>query len=148
MTRSATLLMMCFLSTQSLAQFVIKAEGIKPDNACQPEAIYFLAENKAKPKEKIDSIESKLNRTVTFVKQNPTFNGKPSIQFVVNCRGELGGGFHVVTKSGNETLDHALLDFFKSINKWEAGLLEKKPVDSWYMWKLEIRNGRMVIIGR
>jgi hypothetical protein len=129
------------ISIQSFGQMILSAEGINPDNVCKPNTVYFLTENRARPIESIDSIEISINNTVLFAKQNPTFKASPSIQFAVNCNGEIGGGFHVVTKSGNDALDNELIEFFKTIKLWKAGMIKKKPVDSWYMWRLEIKDG-------
>jgi len=81
------------------------------------------------------------NQTISFAKENPTFAGNSSIQFAVNCNGEIGGGFHVVIKSGNDTLDNEIIEFLKTIKTWKPGMIKKKTVDSWYMWRLEIKNG-------
>ena len=48
-----------------------------------------------------------------LLQKNPSFEGKPAIQFAVNCKGEIDGGFHVVTKSGNDELDKELMEFLK-----------------------------------
>jgi hypothetical protein len=146
MNKLITLAFLCFASFQSYGQMVMSAEGVKAEKACQPSTIYFLMEKRARPIEAIDSIEVKLNRQVNFARENPNFQGKPSIQFAVNCNGEIGGGFHVVIKSGNEKLDNELIEFFKSVKEWKAGMIKKKTVDSWYMWRLEIKNGFIDII--
>ncbi len=60
---------------------------------------------------------------------------------------KIGGGFHVVTKSGNEDLDNELIKFFKTVKNWKAGRKnKKKTVDSWYMWRLEIKNSYINIL--
>lgn len=133
--------MFSFISFQSIGQMVMNAEGVTPDNICTPNTVYFLMEKKARPLDPIDSIESRINKSISFIKQNPTFNGKSAIQFAVNCKGEVGGGFHVVTKSGNDNLDNELVEFFKTITSWKAGMIKKKTVDSWYMWRIEIKDG-------
>lgn len=137
--------LICF---QSFGQMVMTAEGVNPENICKPNTVYFLMENKARPIEPIDSIQIKLNEAVKFAKENPSFESKSSIQFAVNCNGEIGGGFHVVTKSGNEDLDNELINFFKTIKDWKAGKIKKKSVDSWYMWRLEIKNGNITILNK
>jgi len=137
----------------SYGQMVMSAEGITPDNVCKPNTVYFLtglnAEVRAKPIESIEVIQKRLNETVSFAKANPSFEGKPAIQFAVNCKGEVGGGFHVVTKSGNEELDKELMEFFKTVTEWNAGKIsKKKTVDSWYMWRLEIKDGNITVLNR
>jgi len=127
---------------------VMSAEGVETDNVCKPNEVYFLMTGKAKPIESLEIIEKRLNETVSFAKNNPSFEGKSSIQFAVNCKGEIGGGFHVVTKSGNDELDQELMEFFKTIKEWNAGKIDKKTVDSWYMWRLEIKDGNIVILNK
>ena len=137
----------------SYGQMIMSAEGVVADNVCVPNKIYFLTglnkESRAKPVEAIEIIQKRLNETIFFAKNNPSFEGKPAIQFAVNCKGEIGGGFHVVTKSGNEELDKELTEFFKTVKKWNAGKInKKKTVDSWYMWRLEIKDGNITILNR
>jgi hypothetical protein len=136
------------INMNSFGQMVMSAQGVNPDNTCKPNEVYFLIESKARPKMPIDSIQIKLNENVKFAKENPSFDSKSSIQFAVNCNGEIGGGFHVVTKSGNENLDNDLIAFFKTIKNWQAGKIKKKTVDSWYMWRLEIKNGYVTILNK
>jgi hypothetical protein len=141
MKKLIPLLVFCLMGSNSFGQMIMSAQGINPENVCKPNTVYFLMEKRAKPIESIDSIETRLNQAIMFAKQNPKFEGKPAIQFAVNCNGEIGGGFHVVTKSGNDALDNELIEFFKSVKEWKAGMIKKKTVDSWYMWRLEIKNG-------
>jgi hypothetical protein len=136
------------ISIQSFGQMIMTAQGVNPENICSSNAVYFLMENKARPIESIDSIQTRLNEAVKFAKENPSFDSKSSIQFAVNCKGEVGGGFHVVTKSGNDSLDNELIEFFKSIKDWKAGKIKRKTVDSWYMWRVEIKNGYITILNR
>lgn len=146
MNRLITFFSILFLCSHTFAQLVMKTEGITPENACKPNQVYFLLSDRAKPVEPIDSIESRINREIRFVRENPTFESKPSVQLVVNCKGELGGGFHNVTKSGNEELDKELIEFFKTVTIWKPGKLKKKTVDSWYMWRMEIKDGYIDIL--
>lgn len=142
------LLYLLFLSlgVTSFGQMIMSAEGVTPENACNPDEVYFLMERRAHPVEAITSIQERLNETISFAKDNPEFTGTCAIQLVVNCRGEVGGGFHVVTKSGDDRLDTELIGFFKTIREWNAGMKNKKSaVDSWYMWRLEIKDGSITI---
>ena len=141
------------ISCYSYGQMVMSVEGVIADNVCNPNNIYFLTglnnTSKAKPVESIEIIQKRLNDTISFVKDNPSFEGKPAIQFAVNCKGEIGGGFHVVTKSGDDELDKELMEFFKTVKEWNAGKInKKKTVDSWYMWRLEIKDGNITILNR
>lgn len=136
------------LSIPSFGQMVMTAQGVNPENLCKPNTVYFLMEQRARPMESMDSIQVRLNNKVTFAKENPSLESKVSIQFAVNCRGEIGGGFHVVTKSGNDTFDSELIEFFKTIKKWNAGKIKKKTVDSWYMWRLEVKSGNITILNK
>ena len=139
-------IVLLLISNYSFGQMIMNAVGISPENACNPASVYFLMENRARPIENKDSIEVNLNSYVKFAKENPTFSGNPSIQFVVNCRGEIGGGFHVVTSSGNDNLDQELVAFFQTVKEWQAGKIRKKTVDSWYMWRLEVKTGYIKIL--
>jgi len=136
------------LSLPSFGQMVMTVQGVTPENVCNPNAVYFLMEGKARPMELMDSIQARLNNQTPFAKENPSLESKVSIQFAVNCKGEIGGGFHVVTKSGNDTFDNELIEFFKTIKKWNAGKIKKKTVDSWYMWRLEVKNGNITILNK
>jgi hypothetical protein len=146
MKNSIALLALVFISLQSFGQMVMTAEGIDPENICKQNTVYFLMSDKAKPIEPIDSIEIRINQAIKFVKENPSFESKPSVQLAINCKGEIGGGFHNVTKSGNDGLDKELIEFFKSVTGWKSGKIKRKTVDSWYMWRMEIKNGYIDIL--
>ena len=146
MKKLIQLTILLMISINSFGQMVMTAKGVHPDNVCNPNEVYFLMESKARPLEPRDSIQIKLNENIKFVKENPNFVANPAIQLAVNCNGEIGGGFHVVTKSGNEDLDNDLIKFFKTITNWKPGKIKKKSVDSWYMWRLEIKNGNITIL--
>jgi len=141
MNKLISFLFFCLTSFQLFGQMIMSAEGIHPDNVCKQNTVYFLIEKKARPLESIDSIEMRLNKALSFARQDPGFEANCAIQLVVNCKGELGGGFHVVKKSGDDNIDNELIDFFKTIKAWKPGMIKKKAVDSWYMWRLEIKNG-------
>jgi hypothetical protein len=148
MKQFVLLSLLLLLSMRSYGQFTMRAEGVKVENACRGNYVHFLISGKARPKESMETIEKRLNETVFFAKENPALQATPAIQFVVNCKGEVGGGFHVVTRSGNAALDEQLIEFFKTVHAWEAGKLKKKTVDSWYMWRLQIANGRFDILNQ
>ena len=141
------------ISCYSYGQMIMSAEGVIADNVCKPNNIYFLTglnkESRAKPVEAIAIIQKRLNEAISFARDNLSFEGKSAIQFAVNCKGEIGGGFHIVTKSGNDELDKELMEFFKTVKEWTAGKInKKKTVDSWYMWRLEIKDGNITILNR
>jgi hypothetical protein len=146
MKKTLTFLAIVMIGLQTFGQMVMSAEGVIPEKVCKPNTVYFLLTDKAKPVESIDSIEIRINQTIQFVKENPSFESNPSVQFAVNCNGEIGGGFHIVIKSGNDILDQELIEFFKTVTAWKPGKIKKKTVDSWYMWRLEIKNGHIDIL--
>lgn len=146
MKKPITILVFTLVGLQSFGQMIMSADGINPENVCKPNTVYFLMTDKAKPIEPIDSIEARINQTIKFVKENPSFESKPSVQLAINCNGEIGGGFHNVIKSGNDGLDKELIEFFKTVAAWKPGKRKKKPVDSWYMWRMEIKNGYIDIL--
>ena len=148
MKRVIQVIFLLSMSCYSYGQMIMSTKGVEADNVCKPNEIYFLMTGKAKPIESLEVIEKKLNEAISFAKNNPSFEGKSSIQFAVNCKGEVGGGFHIVTESGSEELDQELMEFFKTIKKWDAGKIEKKTVDSWYMWRLEIKDGSITILNK
>jgi len=120
------------VSCYSYGQMIMSAEGVTADNVCKPSNIYFLTglekTIRARPVEAIESIQKKLNETISFARNNPSFEGKPAIQHAVSCKGEIGGGFHIVTKSGNDELDKELMEFFKNVKDWNAGKISKKKL--------------------
>lgn len=146
MKKPITILVFTLIGLQSFGQMIMSADGINPENVCKPNTVYFLMTDKAKPIEPIDSIEARINQTIKFVKENPSFESKPSVQLAINCNGEIGGGFHNVIKSGNDGLDKELIEFFKTVTAWKPGKRKKKPVDSWYMWRMEIKSGYIDIL--
>jgi|GEM_PF-1337995 len=148
--KTTTIIFLFLFINYSFSQMLMSPEGITAENACQPNSIYFLTglnkEKKAQPIEAIQSIQNQLNKNVAFAKENPNYEGEISIQFAVNCKGEVGGGFHVVKGTGNDEFDDELIEFFKTVDKWSPGMRKKKkPVDSWYMWRLAIKDGHIKI---
>jgi len=124
----------------------MSVDGLKPDNVCKPNTVYFLMEDGPNPVESVDSVEVRINRTIKFIQENPSFESKPAVQLAINCKGEIGGAIHTVTKSGNYQLDRELIEFFSTVTVWTPGKIKKKTVDSWYMWRMEIKNGYLKIL--
>jgi hypothetical protein len=138
------LLLFLAIGFQLSGQMIMSAEGVSPDNACNPNEIYFLFERKPRPVEPKDTIEVRLNNSISI--SSDSKNIEFSIQCVINCNGELGGGFHTVNSSGNEDLEEAVTDFLKTITEWHPGRKNKrKTVDSWYMWRFELSEGILKI---
>lgn len=129
------------LCSQAFGQLLLKVPGVTPDKVCVPDTVYFMMGNKAKPVDTYDTIEARLNREVKYAKNNPEFKASVSIQGAVNCKGEPGGGLHIVNSSGNEQLDKQLLAFLAKVDKWKPAKLKGKNVDSWVMWNIEIAKG-------
>lgn len=146
MKKNIQIIILIFISFPSLGQMVMSVDGIKAENVCKQNYVYFLMTDKPKPIELIDTIEYRINQSINFVKENPSFESKPAVQLAINCKGEIGGGFHIVTKSGSEELDKELIEFFKTVTVWKSGKIKKESVDSWYMWRMEIKNGYIDIL--
>lgn len=147
--KSITLLLISILSVfQVFGQMVMTKKGITPENVCHPDSIYYFLPEKPHPLESRDSIKIRLNTIVPFAKQNPEFKGNPSIQLAINCKGENGGGFNIISSSGNSDLDTALINFLKTINNWKPGKLKEGNVDSWFLWNIMINNGIIEIMNR
>ena len=69
MKKSLQMIVLLLISNYSFGQMLMTAEGIKPENACNPNAVYFLIENRARPIVSKDSIEVKLNNYVHLPKR-------------------------------------------------------------------------------
>ena len=136
------------IGSQAFGQMILKVPGVTAEKACNPDSVYFLMTDKSHPAEKIDTLKARINKKISFAKENPTFKANVAIQCCVNCKGEMGGGLHIVDKSGNEALDKELLAFFKTVKKWNVGKFKGKAVDCWYMWRVEIANGYINITNR
>lgn len=147
MKRIIFLAILLVSALQIKAQMIMSAEGINPENACNPGAVYFLFERKARPVEPKDSIERRLNEVVCATQDYELSESEFSIQCVINCKGEPGGGFHIVKSSGDIVFDNAVMDYLKTVTKWIPGKKNKrKVVDSWYMWRFRIEDGYIRIL--
>jgi hypothetical protein len=140
------LLVLVLFSNVVNGQMVLNPQGVTTDNICTPNTVYYFLPDKPRPVESYDTIEARLNKDVSFAKENPGFKANPTLQFAVNCKGEPGGGFHMINSSGNSEVDRDLIDFFKTIEKWNPGKLKETPVDSWFLWNIDIKNGFFYIL--
>lgn len=90
-------------------------------------------------------VEELLNRTVTYVRDNPKFKLKKheSVSTMVNCKSELVA-VELDTKSAE--FNQQVIEAFRTMNAtWTAGTLNGKPVDSVDLWGIEIKKGRIVL---
>lgn len=73
-------------------------------------------------------MEKKLNKEVTFLKENPDFTGKGMVSIIVNCKGEAVK-CEIDNKSESSELDAQILAVFKTFTSWKAGSVDGTPVD-------------------
>lgn len=125
---------------QDKTPIVMTVEGIKPEHICVENTVYFILSQDAKPVESKDSIYKRLNNSIQYLKEHPKYKRKIAILHAVNCKGEFGGGIHIL-KPSNKELEDQLIAFFNKINEWIPGKVDGKEVDSWYMWDLVIKKG-------
>lgn len=95
---------------------------------------------KAKSPKSDEEIESMLIEQVTFLKDNPNFNGKGMVGLIVNCKGEM-----VRCKMDNKTesssLDKEIVQVFSKLKKWTPGSVDGNAVDTSVLYSFTIENG-------
>jgi hypothetical protein len=114
------------------------------EEACRAGRIYQITFKllKHKPASCLVNDAEMLKRlnALAWLRQNPDKKASCSLTLVVNCEGELiDVSFYKNSKFPE--LDAAIKNLFEKHNKWNAGLLDNKPVDSFVVRKLRIKNG-------
>jgi hypothetical protein len=84
-----------------------------------------------------------LNERVTFLKENPKYNGKFSMRVIINCKGELVS-CDLEDKTKNNDLDNQILEIFKSLGGWGAGTFNGELVDSTKPFYFRIKGGEII----
>ncbi len=90
-----------------------------------------------------DEMEVMLNEKVQFLKDNPDFEGKGMMQFVINCKGEVCR-CQIDNESGSEELDSQIIAVFKTFKDWKAGTYNGKAVDSMVLISYTFKEGKII----
>ena len=85
-----------------------------------------------------------MDSAVTFLKENPKHNDKGMVFIWINCKGEVIK-CEMDNKTKDANLDSQIIAVFNSLGKWDAGLLNGKPVDSLRLYSFEIKKGKISI---
>lgn len=143
-------LLLLFISINSIAQFVARAE-IKEDvpGICDKKNVYALlamlkGQKEAECSVKEKKIEQMLNDSVSFILGKDSYNDKGMVSIIINCKGEM-----VQCKTDNKTkspeLDEQVVNVFKTLTSWKVGKLNDEAVDSLRLFSFEIKNGKFVL---
>jgi hypothetical protein len=132
------------------AQLVAIREMTEPvEGICDNSKVYALFNFKGQEVQQCSmtksEVEELLNRTVTYVRDNPKFDLQKheSVSTMVNCKGELVA-VELDTKSAE--FNQQVIEAFREMEAtWTAGTLNGKPVDSVDLWGIEIKKGRIVL---
>jgi hypothetical protein len=127
-----------------LAQAPYLKDSLGIVGACRAGRIYDVSFKllKNKPAKCIVDDEEILKRlnAISWLRQHELKKAKGSFMLIINCEGDLIDVKSI--KNGvHEELNYYIAELFKKHNKWEPALLNNKPVDSFVIRKLRIKNG-------
>lgn len=77
-----------------------------------------------------------------FIKDNPKFKYKGSINVIINCKGEVVD-CKIEKDSKNPEFNKQISELISSLGNWEAGKLNKKEVDSSKFLYIKIKKGKV-----
>lgn len=95
---------------------------------------------KAKAPKTDEELIAILNEEVTFLKSNPNFNDKGTVNLIVNCEGQMVR-CGISNKTQSPELDKQIVDVFSRMKNWDAGTVDGKPVDTSILYSFTIENG-------
>ena len=143
-TLTASLFIVMNLNAQFVAKVEVKEhiEGI-----CNEKEVYSLFPMFGDQKEALcpvtkNEISRRLDSAVTFLTENPKHNDKGMVGIWINCKGEVVK-CEMDNKTKDATLDSQIVAVFNTLGKWQAGLLNGKPVDSLKLFSFEIKKGKL-----
>ncbi len=143
-----TLTVSIFIFINLNAQFIAKVEVKEHvEGICNEKEVYSLFPMFGDQKQAVCPVDEKeiarrLDSAVTFLKENPKHNDKGMVGIWVNCKGEVVK-CEMDNKTKNANLDSHIVAVFNALGKWEAGLLNGKPVDSLRLYSFEIKKGKL-----
>lgn len=132
------------------AQIVAKVEVKEPiEGLCNDKEVYSLFPMFGDQKQAVcpvsdAEIKRRLDSAVTFFKDNPKHKDKGMVGIWINCKGEVVK-CEMDNKTKDATLDSQIVAVFNTLGKWEAGLLNGKPVDSMRLYSFEITKGKISV---
>ena len=91
-----------------------------------------------------EQLTTKLNKEVSFLKENPKHKDKFSVRIIVNCKGQAVS-IEFENKTKSKILDEEILKVFRSLEGWTAGKFNGKPVDSTKPYYFKIKKGEIVV---
>ncbi len=148
MKKNITILLI-IITTSSFSQLVGEMQMDEYIEGLCKQKVYVLFNGFEKQKEAKclltdEEIAKIINNKVTFLKDKLKFRSKGMISVYINCKGEpIGWRLSIKTKS--KELDDQLLEAFKSLNKWESGVLNGKKVDTEEFISFKIKKGKLYI---
>jgi hypothetical protein len=127
-----------------LAQAPYLKDSLGIVGACHADRIYDVSFKllKNKPAKCLVNDEEILKRinALAWLRQHELKKAKGSIMLIINCEGDLIN-VRWIKEGVHEELNYYIFELFKKHNKWEPALLNNKPVDSYVIRKLRIKNG-------
>ena len=97
---------------------------------------------KAKAPKTNDELMIELNSKVSFLKDNPNFEGKGMVNLIINCKGELVR-CEIDNKTKSTKLDNQIVAVFAEMKKWTAGSINNESVDTSVLYSFTIKNGKI-----
>jgi len=132
------------------AQFVAKVmmEQEVP-GLCSQKDVYTLLpgfKGQVEPEHPLtkEGIVQKLNSALKFLKEHPKHRDTGIIGLYINCEGRMVKS-EMDRKTSSSDLDAQLLTFFNTLSAWKPGTLNGQAVDTYKMFTVHIRKGRLTL---
>ena len=144
-----TFLPSCASKKSSFTNMVARMEVKEPiegvcDNANVISILPIPGNGQVKAKSpKTDSeITEELNARVSFLKENPNYEGKGMVNLIINCKGEMVR-CQIDNKTQNPELDAQIVEVFATLKNWSPGKINEKAVDTSVLISFTISKGRI-----
>ncbi len=122
------------------------------DGVCDNNNVFVIfpipgnAQQKALPLISFEEMAIVLNEKLNFLKDNPTYTAKGTVDIVINCNGELVQ-CQANNKEFDEQLNKQLKELISEFKKWKPATIQNKKVDSFQFISIEIKQGKVVLGG-
>ncbi|MBT3210026.1 MAG: hypothetical protein HN704_09925 [Bacteroidetes bacterium] len=87
-------------------------------------------------------IEEQLNSNVNFLLDKPDYHDKGMVNLIINCKGQMVR-CEIDNKTKNPELDEQIVAVFAKLEKWIAGTINGKSVDTSVLYSFKIENGKI-----